>query len=102
TVLPLYFVMYLHLSPFQFGVVDGIYKGASALVRLLSGFVADRWRRYKEVAALGYALSAASRLGLLLVGAAPGPLVGMVLADRTGKGIRTAPRDALISLSSSP
>ena len=102
TVLPLYFMLYLHASPLQFGLVDGIYQGASALVRLFAGVLADRWRRYKEVAAFGYALSALSRLGLLLVGAAPVPLAALVLADRTGKGIRTAPRDALISLSSSP
>jgi MFS family permease len=100
SVLPLYFVFFLQLSPLQFGILDGLYQGVAALVRLGSGLAADRWRRHKEVAAAGYALSAACKLGLLAVGGAWGGLVGVILLDRTGKGVRTAPRDALISLSS--
>jgi MFS family permease len=100
TVLPLYLVYTRGLDPLQFGVVDGVYLGAGVLVRIASGFVADRWRRQKEMAVLGYGLSAVCKLLFLVVGSAWGALVGVVLADRTGKGIRTAPRDALISLSS--
>jgi MFS family permease len=100
TVLPLYLVYSLGFTPLQFGVVDGLYQGASALVRLVSGFTADRWRRHKEVAAAGYGLSAICKLGLLVVGGAWTAIGAIVLLDRTGKGIRTAPRDALISLSS--
>ena len=100
TILPLYVVFGLGLTPLQFGLVDGLYQGASALVRIASGFVADRRRQYKEVATAGYALSAACKLGLLAAGGAWGGLAGVILVDRTGKGIRTAPRDALISLSS--
>ena len=55
TILPLYLVFGLGLSPLQFGVVDGVYQGVTAFVRVGGGFVADRWRRYKEVAAFGYA-----------------------------------------------
>ncbi len=102
TVLPLYLIYTLGLSPLQFGVVDGVYHGATAVVRLAGGVVADRWRRYKEVAAFGYALSAFCKPAFLLVGGAWGALTGIVLADRVGKGIRTAPRDALISLSAPP
>jgi MFS family permease len=100
TILPLYLVFGLHLTPLAFGVIDGLYLGASALVRLVAGFCADRSRRHKEVAVAGYALSALSRLGLLVVGGVWTALVAVVLIDRLGKGIRTAPRDALISLSS--
>jgi MFS family permease len=71
-------------------------------VRLGAALTADRWRRQKEVAATGYALSAASRIGLLAVGGALNGIAGFVLVDRIGKGIRTAPRDALISLSVPP
>jgi MFS family permease len=99
TVLPLYLVYTLGLSPLQFGVVDGVYQGATAVVRLGGGFVADRSRRYKEVAAIGYAVSAFSKPAFLLAGNALGALTAIVLVDRSGKGIRTAPRDALISLS---
>lgn len=53
TVLPLYIIFNLQLSPLQFGFVDGLYQGATVLVRLVGGIVADRWRRYKVVAAVG-------------------------------------------------
>jgi MFS family permease len=98
-ILPLYLVYTLGFSPLQFGVVDGVQQGASAIVRVLGGFLADRTRRHKEVAALGYGISAASRLGLLFANSVQA-LGAIVFLDRTGKGIRTAPRDALISLSS--
>ncbi|HET8646380.1 MAG TPA: MFS transporter, partial [Vicinamibacteria bacterium] len=90
----------LNLTPLAFGVIDGLYLGSSALVRLIAGYWADRTRRHKEVAVSGYALSALSRLGLLVAGGAWPALVTVILVDRLGKGIRTAPRDALISLSS--
>ncbi|MFI8291081.1 MFS transporter [Streptomyces sp. ms191] len=101
-VLPLYLVLGLGLSPLQFGFLDGLLNGATALVRLLGGHAADRGGRHKRVAGIGYALSACSRLGLLLAGGAAGPIAASLAADRLGKGIRTAPRDALITLSSPP
>ncbi|MFJ5095978.1 MFS transporter [Streptomyces sp. NPDC088557] len=101
-VLPLYLVLGLGLSPLQFGLLDGLSNGATALVRLLGGATADRGGRHKTVGGLGYALSAASRLGLLLAGGATGWIAGAIAADRLGKGVRTAPRDALITLHSPP
>jgi MFS family permease len=102
TVLPLYLIYSLGLSPVQFGVIDGVYQGSAAIVRLAGGVVADRWRRYKEVAAFGYGLSAITKPAFLVVGGAWGALTAILFVDRTGKGIRTAPRDALISLSAPP
>jgi MFS family permease len=100
-VLPLYLVTGLGLSPLGFGLLDGVYNGVSALVRLLGGHLADRGGHHKRVAAFGYGLSALCKPLLLAVHTLP--LIGAVLAaDRTGKGLRTAPRDALISLSSTP
>ncbi|MFI0977524.1 MFS transporter [Streptomyces sp. NPDC021093] len=101
-VLPLYLVLGLGLSPLQFGFLDGLFNGATALVRLLGGRLADRGGRHKRVAGAGYLLSALSRLGLLLAGGATGGIAASLAADRLGKGIRTAPRDALISLSGPP
>ncbi|UFQ15016.1 MULTISPECIES: MFS transporter [Streptomyces] len=101
-VLPLYFVLQLGLSPLQFGFLDGLYNGVTALVRLAGGYAADRGGRHKLVAGGGYALSALSRLGLLLAGGATAGIGAALAADRLGKGVRTAPRDALISLSSPP
>ncbi|MFF7814448.1 MFS transporter [Streptomyces sp. NPDC007945] len=101
-VLPLYLVLGLGLSPLQFGLLDGVSTGATALVRLLGGATADRGGRHKTVGGLGYALSALSRLGLLLAGGATGGIAGAIAADRLGKGVRTAPRDALITLHTPP
>jgi MFS family permease len=98
-ILPLYLVFGLGLSPFQFGVIDGLYQGITALVRVGGGLAGDRWRRHKEVAAFGYGISALCKLGYLAAGSALGSISSIVVADRVGKGIRTAPRDALVSLS---
>jgi MFS family permease len=98
TVLPLYLVYTLGFTPLQFGIVDGLQQGAAALVRVAGGFAADRTRRHKEVAFVGYALSAVARLGLLVVKSVSA-ISAIIFLDRTGKGVRTAPRDALISLS---
>jgi MFS family permease len=99
TVLPLYLVYVGQFSPVAFGFVDGIQRGAAALVGLASGFAGDRFRRHKEVAATGYGLSAVVKLGLATAGTALTAISALVLVDRIGKGIRTAPRDAMISLS---
>ncbi|GAB2855592.1 MFS transporter [Actinoallomurus bryophytorum] len=100
-VLPLYLVAGLGLSPLGFGLLDGVYNGFSAVVRLVGGHLADRRGRHKSVAVVGYGLSAVCKPLLLLVHTLP--LIGAVLAvDRTGKGLRTAPRDAMISLASAP
>ncbi|MFE4971219.1 MFS transporter [Kitasatospora sp. NPDC056651] len=105
-VLPLYLLTGLGLSPLGFGLLDGIQNGFSALVRLVGGHLSDRRgrdgaARHKAVAAVGYGLSALCRPLLLLVHTVP--LIGAVIAvDRTGKGLRTAPRDAMISLATEP
>jgi MFS family permease len=101
-VLPLYLVTGLGLSPLGFGLLDGVYNGFSALVRLAGGHLADRGGgRHKWVAGIGYAVSAACK-PLLLLAHTLTPIGLILAADRTGKGLRTAPRDALISLSSTP
>ncbi|GAA4213013.1 MFS transporter [Microbispora amethystogenes] len=101
-VLPLYLVSALGLSPLGFGVLDGVYNGVGALVRLAGGHLADGGGgRHKAVAVAGYGLSALCKPLLLLAHTLPA--IGAVLAlDRTGKGLRTAPRDALISLATPP
>ncbi|MGR3872997.1 MFS transporter [Streptomyces graminifolii] len=101
-VLPLYLVTGLGLSPLGFGLLDGIYNGFSALVRLAGGHLADRGGgRHKWIAGLGYGVSALCK-PLLLLAHTLTPIGLILAADRTGKGLRTAPRDALISLSSTP
>lgn len=101
-ILPLYLTLGLGLGPLGFGVFDGFYQAVTAVLPLAGGFAADRWRRHKEVATAGYALSAGCKLGLAAFVGSTGPTVACLAADRVGKGLRTSPRDALISLSSAP
>ena len=103
SVLPVYLVLHLHLSPLQYGAIDGVYNGlAVVLVCIVAGLTADRARRHKEVALSGYGLSAICKLLLLATGGVWGWLIAIIGLDRIGKGIRTTPRDALISLNTPP
>ena len=99
SILPLYLVLQLGMQPLAFGFIDGVYQGGAALVRVAAGAMADRLQRYKAVAVTGYALSAFCRIALLAAGSSWSIITGTVAVDRLGKGVRTAPRDALISLS---
>ena len=100
-VLPLYITASLGLSTIAYGFVDGIYQGISATVRIAAGWTSDRVGIPKWVAFLGYGLSAVARIGLL---AADGfsSLATVIAVDRFGKGIRTAPRDAMIRFAAQP
>jgi MFS family permease len=100
-ILPLYLAIGLGLGPAVYGLVDGLYTGATALLRLVGGYVADRVRRRKLVAGVGYSLSAVAKVGLLAAGTSVPAIGAAIIADRAGKGLRTAPRDALITLSTS-
>ena len=101
--LPVYLVLYLRLSPLEYGAIDGMYNGLSvALVGLAAAVWADRTGRLKYVAVAGYGTSAVCKLLLLAAGGVWSWLLAIVWLDRTGKGIRTAPRDAIISLASPP
>jgi hypothetical protein len=99
TVLPAYLVLHLGLTPLSFGLLDGLAQGLSAFIHLFTGTFADRFRRCKELAGVGYALSAVAKLGLFTFGTTWAPIAALVAVDRLGKGIRTVPRDLLISLS---
>jgi MFS family permease len=100
TILPIYLVFSLGASPLALGAIDGTYGGAAAVVQVLAGFTSDRFRRHKQVAEAGYGISAFGKLALVAAGNTIGGIGAIVAFDRIGKGIRTAPRDALISLSS--
>ena len=96
TILPLYLVYTLGFTPLQFGIVDGLQQGAAAVMRIAGGFAADRTRRHKEVAELEYGISAL--FPARAAGSAKRRSPGSDRLRRPHrKGIRTAPRDALIS-----
>ena len=95
-ILPIYTTVALGLSPFAYGLIDGLYQGATAFARLGAGHISDRSRRPKAVAAAGYAISMVCKLAMLPVNGLLA-LTAVVAADRAGKGVRTAPRDAMIA-----
>jgi MFS family permease len=100
-ILPLYVTGFLGLSTIAFGFIDGLNQGASAIVRIAAGWASDRTGHPKRVAVAGYGLSMLARIGLLFAGGF-WSLTGIIAGDRIGKGIRSAPRDALISAVAQP
>lgn len=100
-ILPLYITGFLGLSTIAFGFIDGLNQGASAVVRIAAGWASDRTGHPKRVAVAGYGLSMLARIGFLFAGGF-WSIAGIIAGDRIGKGIRTAPRDALISTVAQP
>lgn len=94
-VLPLFLTGVLGAPPSVVGLIEGLAEGTASILKAASGWLADRWRR-KPLIAAGYGLSSVSKLLIGFATAWPLVLVARV-ADRTGKGIRGAPRDALIA-----
>jgi MFS family permease len=95
-VLPLYLTAEVGMGLVAYGFVDGLYQGVSALLRIVGGYAGDRGDRPKWVAVAGYGVSAASRLAMLPAHGLAS-ITAVITADRLGKGLRTAPRDALIA-----
>jgi MFS family permease len=100
-ILPIYITGALGFGTVAYGVIDGIYQGVSAVVRIGGGYLSDRADRPKWVAFIGYGLSAIVKVWLL-VASGFAAIATVIALDRIGKGIRTAPRDALITASSQP
>lgn len=100
SVLPAYLFLHLKLGPLQYGLIDGLYNGfAVALVSLAAGYLADRRQSHKRVAFSGYLLSALCKPALLAAGGAWTWILVVIGLDRLGKGVRAAPRDAILSMS---
>jgi MFS family permease len=100
-VLPLYLTAELSMGFVAYGFIDGLYQGVSAFVRIAGGYAADRSDQPKWIATVGYGVSALSRLALLPAHGFAA-ITAVITADRLGKGLRTAPRDALIAGASEP
>ncbi len=94
--LPAFLALSLGASPFAIGLIEGFAESVASLLKLVSGYVSDRFRSRKLPVFLGYSLAAVTRPLLAFVTTWPQVLV-VRMADRAGKGIRGAPRDALIA-----
>lgn len=96
SLLPMFMVSTLGISVFAVGLIDGIAESTTLIVKVFSGALSDRLGKRKTLAVIGYGMSALTK-PLFAISQCVGLLVAARLMDRTGKGIRGAPRDALIT-----
>jgi sugar phosphate permease len=96
SLLPVFLVTALGASALVVGLIEGAAEATALIVKVFSGVLSDYWGRRKPLAVLGYGLGALSKpLFALATGA--GLVLAARLIDRVGKGIRGAPRDALVA-----
>jgi MFS family permease len=100
-ILPIFLVNTLGVSPAILGVVEGIAESLASLMKVFSGFWSDKIKKRKPFTIFGYSCSGAGKLFLYLATGWHAVLLGRII-DRFGKGVRTAPRDAIIADSSTP
>jgi MFS family permease len=93
---PLFLASVLGVNKSVIGLIEGIAEATASLLKVFAGWVSDRLGRRKALLVIGYGISAASRPGLALAGSW-GQVLGMRFVDRFGKGVRTAPRDAIVA-----
>ncbi len=94
--LPVFVVTTLGAGPAFLGIIEGVADTTSSFVKLAGGWVSDRARRRKAFVAWGYGLAAVVR-PVLAVTTAASQVLAIRFTDRVGKGVRTAPRDALLA-----
>ncbi|MBP7551332.1 MAG: MFS transporter [Gemmatimonadaceae bacterium] len=94
--LPLFLSTVLGTSAAALGVIEGLAESVSSLLRLPAGWYSDRIRKRKPLVLFGYLVAAVSR-PLIGLAQGTGQVLAIRLTDRFGKGVRTAPRDALIA-----
>lgn len=95
-IIPLYLMTVFGATPAIVGIIEGIAESLASLLKVFSGYITDKYQRKKPIAFLGYAAGLIYKLALILAGSWYGVLAARLI-DRFGKGIRTAPRDVLVS-----
>lgn len=94
--LPLFLTTTLGASVILVGIIDGVAESTAAISKVFSGYVSDKFGRRKPLILLGYSLGALSKPFFALA-STPTLVLGARFADRIGKGLRGAPRDALVA-----
>jgi len=94
--LPMFLTTTLGASVALVGLIDGIAEATASISKVFSGYVSDKIGRRKPLILLGYGLGALSK-PLFAMAASPLPILGARFVDRIGKGLRGAPRDALVA-----
>ncbi|MDP3450871.1 MAG: MFS transporter, partial [Anaerolineaceae bacterium] len=95
-ILPLFLANVLGVQTSVIGLIEGIAEATASILKMFSGWLSDKLHGRKWLAVLGYAFSALSKPFFFLANTW-GLVAGVRWADRVGKGIRTAPRDALVA-----
>ncbi|ABM38299.1 MFS transporter [Polaromonas naphthalenivorans] len=96
SLLPVFMVTVLGTSVWAVGLIEGAAEATALIVKVFSGVLSDYWGKRKPLAVLGYGLGAASK-PLFALASTTGMVLAARLIDRVGKGIRGAPRDALVA-----
>ena len=94
--IPLYLTMAFGATPVMVGFIEGIAESVASLLKVFSGYISDRFQRKKAIAFCGYATGVIYKIALLFATSWLGILAARVI-DRFGKGVRTAPRDVMVS-----
>ncbi len=95
-IIPLYLTAVFGATPALVGVIEGIAESLASLLKVFSGYITDKRGKKKPVAFVGYAAGLVYKAALIFAGSWVGVLGARVI-DRAGKGIRTAPRDVMVS-----
>lgn len=95
-IIPLFLANVLGVRTNIIGLIEGIAESSASLLKIFSGWFSDKLRMRKWLAVAGYAISALSK-PFFYITTSWGVVAGVRWADRVGKGIRTAPRDALVA-----
>ena len=96
SLLPVFMVTTLGISVLVVGLIEGAAEATALIIKVFSGVLSDYWGKRKPLAVLGYGLGAVSK-PLFALATSSGWLITARLMDRVGKGIRGAPRDALVA-----
>ncbi|MGN1100078.1 MAG: MFS transporter [Christensenellales bacterium] len=94
--IPLYLTAAFGATPALVGIIEGIAESLAGLLKVFSGYLTDKYKNKKIIAFIGYATGLLYKVALIFSSSWTGILSAKVL-DRFGKGIRTAPRDVMIS-----
>ena len=95
-ILPLFLNNVLGIRTNIIGLIEGVAEATASILKLVSGWLSDKIRQRKWLAVIGYGISAISKPFFYYAGSW-GVVAGVRWADRVGKGVRTAPRDALVA-----
>ena len=94
--LPVFLTTTLGATPVIVGIIEGAADGLASILKYFAGSISDRLPQRKPLVVIGYALAAGSRALIAVAGRWPSVLAARLI-DRTGKGMRSAPRDAIIA-----